>query len=760
MYYYEVAVFGTYTYNTFTYSYEEKLAPGQRVLIEFRNQQKLGVILSETNKKDYKIKEIELVIDNIPLINNSHIKLIYSASKKFFMPISEIARLLFPPLSSDKLKIKILPKSSLSGIEKPIFLNEYYKKFKNRKEANKHIKELIKNDLISLSVHIKKTIEKKNNIIILKKNIDEILNEKISKSAMRVINYLIEKEKVLEEELYNNKIIYRGSTVLNTLVKKGIIEIISSKEENNEEFKVELTEKQNEILEDLLKEKESIDLLYGVTGSGKTEIFFEVMEKYIEEGKKILIIIPEISLTPQFLYRIKRRFPENKIGIYHSNINSTERIKTWYKAVNGEIDIIVGTRSAVWIPIKDLGMIIIDEEHDHSLYQFDQISYDAVEIGYMRAKIENIKLILSSATPTLKEMKRAFENKINLYELKERVYTEMPDIEIIDMKKEEKLSWIFTKKVLEEIKETLKKEEKVLIFSPTKGYANYLICTNCGNVLKCENCDVSYTYHRYENKLKCHYCGSEKKVPSACPACGNPELQLRGYGTERVVNELLKFFPNKKIIRMDREIIKTNDDLYKAFEEIKKEGPAIVVGTKMITKGLDIADIKLVVILDSDRYLNFPEYTSQEHTASLLIQVAGRSGRREKGKVLIQTFKSGSPFFEYIKEHDFDNVIELELNNRKKYKYPPYSDLLLLIFSHPNQEQALKEAEEFYKLLEKKFTEIEIMEPTEPLISKLRGQYRYQIVIKGNIDHDKFYEIIKKYNKKMYVYLNPPTTLL
>lgn len=760
MYYYKVAVFGTYTYNTFTYSYEEKLAPGRRVLIEFRNQQKLGVILSETSKKDYKIKEIELVIDNIPLINDSHINLIYSASKKFLMPISEIARLVFPSLSSDKLKIKILPKSSLSGIEKPIFLKEYYKNFKNRKDANKRIKELIKNDLISLSVHIKKTVEKKNNIIILKKNIDEILNEKVSKSAMRVINYLIEKEEVTEEELYNNKIIYRGSTVLKTLKKKNIIDIIVKEENFDDEFKVQLTDKQNDILTGLLKEERSIDLLYGVTGSGKTEIFFEVMEKYIQEGKKILIIIPEISLTPQFLYRIKRRFPESKIGIYHSGINSTERIKTWYKAVNGEIDIIVGTRSAVWIPIKNLGMIIIDEEHDNSLYQFDQISYDAVEIGYIRAKLENIKLILSSATPSLREIKRALEKEINLFELKERVYTEMPDIEIIDMKKEEKLSWIFTKKVLEEIKETLKKEEKVLIFSPTKGYANYLICTNCGNVLKCENCDVSYTYHRYENKLKCHYCGSEKKVPPSCPVCGNPELQLRGYGTERVVNELLKFFPNKKIIRMDREIIKTNDDLYKAFEEIKKEGSAIIVGTKMITKGLDIADIKLVVILDSDRYLNFPEYTSQEHTASLLIQVAGRSGRKEKGKVLIQTFKSESPFFEYIKEHDFDNVVELELSNRKKYNYPPYSDLLLLIFSHTVQEQALKDAEGFYKLLESNFSDVDIMEPTEPLIPKLRGQYRYQVVIKGNIDHDKFYEIIKKYNKKMYVYLNPPTTLL
>ncbi|WP_129408223.1 replication restart helicase PriA [Marinitoga lauensis] len=761
MYYYEIAVFGTYTYNTFTYSYEEKLAPGQRVLIEFRNQQKLGVIISETNKKDYEVKEIELVIDEKPLLNKNHIELAKKTSKKFLMPLSEVAKLLFPPTSSDRIKIKIIPKSTLSNINKPIFLNEYYKHFKTKREANKVLKEMVKNNIVELSVHIVKPKKENNKIIILKKDFIEILNERLSASAMKVVNYILEKdENVYEEELYEKKIISRSSTVLKTLVKKGIVDLIEESKINEEPFIVELTEAQKEVKEKLLKKGSSVDLLYGVTGSGKTEIFFEVMEEYLNKNKKIMIILPEISLTPQSVTRVKKRFPDKNIGVYHSNINSIKRIKTWYDAVNGNIDIIIGTRSAIWIPLKDIGMIIIDEEHDQSLYQFDQLSYDAVEVAYLRSEIEEVKLILSSATPTLREMKKAYEKEINLLELKERVFTEMPDIEIIDMKKAEKISWIFTKKVLEEINKILKNNEKVLIFSPTKGYANYLICTNCGNVLKCENCDVSYTYHRYENKLKCHYCGSEKKVPNACPVCGNPELQLRGYGTERVVNELLKYFPNQKIIRMDREIIKTHEDLERAFEEIKKEGSAIIVGTKMITKGLDIEDIKLVVILDSDRYLNFPEYTSQEHTASLLIQVAGRSGRKEKGKVIIQTFKSENNFFEFIKEHNYDQVVEYELNNRKKFNYPPHSDLLMIIFSNSKPEIALKEAEDFYKKLKKEKLEAEIMEPTEPLIPKLRGQYRYQIIIKGKINHEKIYEIIRKHNKKMYLYLNPHTTLL
>ncbi|GAB6189941.1 primosomal protein N' [Marinitoga arctica] len=761
MYFYKIAVFGTYTYNTFTYSYDEKLVPGQRVLVDFRNQQKLGVILSETSKKNYDVKEIELIVDEKPLIRREHLILAEKSSRRFIMPISEIIKLIFPPSSSDRIKIKIIPKNITPDIEKPIFLSEYYRKFKSKKIANKRLKEMIKNNLIELSVHIVKSKKKNNKIITLKKTITEILNNKLSSSAMKVINYIIENDgKILEEELYENKIISRSSTVLKTLIKNGIIEYTEKKLLKKDSYIVELTNNQKVIKENLLKNKNGIDLLYGVTGSGKTEIFFEVMEKFLEESKKIMIILPEISLTPQFIYRVKKRFPNKSIGVYHSNINNSERIKTWYDAVNGNIDIIIGTRSAIWIPLKDLGMIIIDEEHDQSLYQFDQLSYDAVEVSYIRSEIENIKVILSSATPTLREMKNAYENKINIYELKERVFTEMPDIEILDMKKEEKLSWIFTKKVLEEINKTLNNNEKTLIFSPTKGYANYLICTNCGNVLKCENCDVSYTYHRYENKLKCHYCGNEKKVPNMCPVCGNPELQLRGYGTERVVNELLKYFPNRKIIRMDREIIKSHEDLNKAFNEIKKEGPAIIVGTKMITKGLDIEDIKLVVILDSDRYLNFPEYSSQEHTASLLIQVSGRSGRKEKGKVLIQTFKSESEFFEFIKMHDYDKIIYNELKNRSKFNYPPYTDLLIILFSNPKPEIALKEAEDFYKKLKKENLNVEILEPTEPLILKLRGQYRYQIVIKGKINHEKFYEIVKNHNKKMYIFSNPPTTLL
>jgi primosomal protein N' (replication factor Y) len=758
MYYYETAVFGTYTYTTFTYSYDEKLRIGQRVLVDFRNQQKLGVILSETTKKDYEVKDIELIIDNEPLINEKHIEIIKKASKKFLMPISEIAKLVFPPNSSDRIRIKIIPKSQI--FEKEIFLDEYYRNFKTKREANKKLKELIKNNIVELKVHFKKVIEKNDNYIILKKDITDILNDKLSSSAMKVINYIIaNNNRIKEDELYDNKIISKSSTVLKTLLKKEIIEI-REEDEEKEEFFVELTDKQNEIKNEILKNNNSIDLLYGVTGSGKTEIFFEVMEEYLKKNKKILIIIPEISLTPQFVFRVKRRFNNKNVGVYHSNISSSERTNTWYKAINGEIDILIGTRSAIWIPINNLGTIIIDEEHDQSLYQFDQISYDAVEVGVLRSKIENVKLILSSATPTLREMKKAFDKEINFLELKERVFTEMPEIEVLDMKKEEKLSWIFAKRTLEEINNVLKNNEKALIFSPTKGYANYLICTNCGNVLKCENCDVSYTYHRYENKLKCHYCGDEKRVPNACPVCGNPELQLRGYGTERVVNELLKFFPNRKIIRMDREIIKSYEDLNLSMEELRKEGPCIIVGTKMITKGLDVQDIKLVVVLDSDRYLNFPEYTSHEHTASLLIQVAGRSGRKEQGKVIIQTFKSESEFFKFVKEHDYDNIIEMELNNRKKYNYPPYSDLIIFIFSNANEKVALKNSTDFYNLLEKEILNAEILEPTEPLIPKLRGEYRYQVIVKGNVDKEKFYNIISRYSKKMYVYVNPPTTLL
>ncbi|NUU97337.1 primosomal protein N' [Marinitoga sp. 1138] len=759
--YYEIAVFGTYTYNTYTYKSTNQLTPGQRVLVDFRNQQKIGVILSETSEKPYNVKEIELLLDEKPLISQKHIELIKEASIKFLMPISEIAKIVFPPISSDRTRIKIIPKSPLAPIEKPIFINEFYKKFKTKKEANKKLKQLLENHIVSLELYYKRKIEKKDRYISLKLDLNQLLEQKVSQAGMNIINFLQENNGcVIEKELYQNNIIKPGSTALKTLIKKGIISYTDYKKETP--FKVSLTEKQKEILEKILYSNKNIELLYGVTGSGKTEIFFEAMESYFKNEKKVMILLPEISLTPQLISRINNRFPDKKIGVYHSGISPAEKIKTWYEAVNGEIDILVGARSAVWIPLKNLGLVIADEEHDQSFYQFDQLSYDAIEVIYLRSKIEDIKVILSSATPTIREMKNAFEGKINLHKLQERVFTQMPDIEIIDIKKEEKVSWIFTKKVIKEISKTLSNNKKVLIFSPTKGYANYLICTNCGEIIKCKHCDISLTYHKHTKKLKCHYCGYEINVPPVCPKCGSPTLQSRGYGTERVVNEILRFFPSRKVVRIDREIIKTHEDLENAFNEIKKEEPMIIVGTKMITKGLDISDIKLVIVLDSDRYLSFPEYTSFEHTASLLIQVAGRSGRREKGKVIIQTFKSGEDFFDAVKNHDYDKIIDLELSNRKKFNYPPFSQLIIFLFSNEDKNKAYKEAFDFYEEINDLFdNSIEILEPTEPLIPKLRGLYRYQVIIKDNInDQEKLMEIIKEYGKKCYIYVNPPTTLL
>lgn len=760
MFYYEVSPIGGKIYDTYTYKYEEKLSKGQRVIINMRGNQSLGLIIKEsTNIDSIKIKEIDFILDEKPLINENIFDLIFESTKKFLLPLSEVIRFVFPPLSYDLFRIKIMPLNELSPIQKPTFLNEYYKNFENKKEAKKKLKELINLNIVKLELHEKTIKNKKEWFLSLNKDLKDIMNINISAQAQAVVNYLMINGEIPEKLLYEENIIKKSSSVLKTLKKKGILKF-SEKKEIIIKKEVDLSLEQENAVKTIFLKKDKPHLLYGVTGSGKTEVFFEVAEPYLKQNKKVLIMVPEISLAPQMYKRLKNRFLNYKLGVYHSSMTNSERINVWYGAQKGDYDIIIGTRSSVWLPIKDLSMIIIDEEHDNSYYQLEQGSYDAIEVALMRKKFENLNIVLASATPRLVDYKRALEEKYYLETIKNRFYSQMPEIEILDLKSEEKYNWIFSKKTIKKIYETIKKDKKVIVFTPTRGYANYVICSDCGYIFKCENCDVSYTYHKKENKLKCHYCGEEKNTPASCPNCKSIKLQTRGYGTEKVVNDLMKAFPSVPIVRVDRTVINNYDELKDTFNYMHEKGRKIIVGTKMITKGLDIEDLDLVVILDSDRYAFLPDYTAEESAASLIMQVAGRAGRKEKGNVIIQTFKNDSKMFEHIKNNDYDSIIKSELLKREKYNYPPYSDMYLLIIQNESREDNNKMSNLIYEELKNLFPNTEILGPVEPLIYKLRNKYRKYIMIKEKIDNVKLLKIQKKYNRNLIIHSNPPTTLL
>lgn len=758
MYYYEMIPFGGRIYNTYTFKSNNPLAIGQRVIVNLRNKMTSALVFKETKKiPDVKIKEIEFILDENPLINKKHIEFIKSVSRNLLIPFSEIVKMMFPSTSNDLFRIKIVPLNPMVGFEKPIFLNDYFRKFKNKSDARKKLKNLIDNNLVILESHVKKQKKEIKNIYIGLKDNEKIPN--ISKSADKVINYLRVNGIVSIDDLYKKDILKKSSSTLDTLFKHKIIEEKEIKNKIIEDSFVELTDEQKNAVEDIKNNKDKPHLLYGVTGSGKTEVFFDIAKPLLEKGKKILILVPEISLTPQMFTRIKKRFSSFKVITYHSNLKPKEKINNWYDLVNGDMDVLIGTRSSIWLPIKDLEMIIIDEQHDDSFYQNEQVVYDTMRVAEIRKKIEELNLILASATPRLNELLKTKNEEYYLEKMENRYLTKMPDVEIVDMKNETKVSWLFSKKTLLNIKNTLDNDQKVIIFTPTRGHSNYVICTDCGNIFKCDDCDVSLTYHKHDEKLECHYCGKEYPIPQKCDKCGGYNLQTRGYGTERVVNEMIKYFPSTEILRVDRTVIKNFEDLKKTFRRFYDKGAKIIVGTKMITKGLDISDLKLVVIMDSDRYSYFPDYRSYETTASLIMQVAGRAGRKGEGKVLIQTFNPDEKIFSAIKNHDFNLIAEQEFEKRQKYKYPPFNDLILIMMKDKDKnkldEKANRIKEEFKKY------KININGPIDPLIKKIKGEYRKQLIIKqSDVSKEDLLELQKKYDNDLKLFLNPPTTFL
>lgn len=764
MFYYEVIPIGQLVFNGFTYKNEKKLEIGQRVIINLRGNFIIGLVYKESGYRDEnKIKEIEFVLDNHSYLNKNHIELLEIVRKKFMAPIGEVAKLFFPPASSDVFKLRIIPKNSVVPFQKPIFYNQFLKMFKNNIQANKQLREYLDSHLVEIEPYKKEIKDKIDYVVKLNKDLKEIWNYNISKAAREVVNFLSINGVTFESELYEKEILKKGSSVLSTLKKKGIIELSKNTEFSKKNVELSLTKEQKNAVDSIQNHTDKPHLLYGVTGSGKTEVFFEVAKPILEEGGKILLLVPEISLTSELMNRLKKSFSGYRAAFYHSSISSSQRAQTWYKAVNGDLDVVIGTRSAIFMPIKNLKMIIIDEEHDQSYYQIENVIYDAIEAALYRNQLEATQLILSSATPRIVDLYKVKMKSIYLDAIKERYYTEMPEIQIVDMKKEEKFNWIFSKKVIQSIGESLKKNKKVIVFTPTRGYANYVVCSDCGYIFKCENCDVSMTFHKKDRSLICHYCGKESELPNFCPKCGGFKLQSRGYGTERVINELGKLFPSQPLVRVDRTVIKTFQDLNKTFNFMKEPGKKIIVGTKMITKGLDIQDLDLVVILDADRYINFPDYNAEENTASLLMQVAGRSGRKEKGSVIIQTFEPDNEIYKSLVVHDYNLIANNDLEQRETFGYPPFLNLYLIMVNNRSQNNAKMKSEEIISELKEqaKDKNFEILGPTTPVIFKLRGNYRYQIIIKSKQDENEFLlSKLKKYYKDIRIYINPPTTLV
>ena len=504
-----------------------------------------------------------------------------------------------------------------------------------------------------------------------------------------------------------------------------------------EHFDRELTEDQRRAVERIERDERTVQLLHGVTGSGKTEIYLTLIAKCLKEGKSSIFLVPEISLTPQMLSQLRARFGRNA-AIMHSGLSAGEKFDEWWRLRTGEAKIAIGARSAVFTPLENLGVIIIDEEHDSSYSSETAPRYNTFDVAYLRAKYNGCKLVLGSATPAVDTYKRAIDGEFGLIRLEKRINRKpLPEIVIADMRREVRRgnNSAFSAALREELDKCLKEGNQAILFLNRRGYSQTVICKECGYVAKCEACDVSLTYHRDEDCLKCHYCGARYRVPTVCPDCGGRKLSYAGTGTQRIAAELEKLYPSARVLRMDNDTTSGKEGHYKILKAFGEKRADILVGTQMIAKGHDFPSVTLVGILDADMSLHFSDYRSGERTFQLITQVAGRSGRaEEKGKVVLQTFSPENDVLRYAVAYDYEGFYQNEISLRAATMFPPFSKIVRVLVTGEDEKKALEALRGVYFSLERLYTEhaekFLFFNKMHAPIKRIQNKFRYQVLMR------------------------------
>lgn len=674
---------------TFTYKINKEQLPllkvGMRVVVPFGKQTLEGFVLKIYENKDVslenKLKEIISIVDTYPILNEELLTLGKYISKTTLCSLMTSYQAMLPKALKAKKKVNMTPK-----YDTYICIN--YGMYNNDIKFNASQEKIL--ELLKENKKVKK----------------EVLN-KISVSS---VNTLLKKNILLEEKEEN----YRYNLI------------------NEEKIKFNLNEEQQKVYKEIFNfiNTNETFLLYGVTGSGKTNVYMKVIEDVIKNNKTAILLVPEISLTPQIIKRFTSYF--SNIAVLHSGLSDGEKYDEWRKINEGKVNIVIGARSAIFAPLKNIGVIIIDEEHSQTYKQENNPRYNAIDIAKERCKYHNCPLILGSATPSLESFARAKKGVYKFLELKNRYNNNsLPKVEIIDMNKEfKKASGYFSNTLIDQIKETLERKEQVILFLNRRGYSSFLTCSSCGYVEKCPNCDISLTYHKSSNMLRCHYCGYATKRKKLCPKC-QEEFKDYGIGTEKVEEELKSLIKDAKIIRMDVDTTTTKNAHGKIINSFLEEKYNILVGTQMIAKGLDFPNVTLVGVLNADIGLNFPDFRSSETTFSLLNQVLGRSGRGNKeGKVLIQTFNPEHYAITYTKNHDYLGFYNEEMKIRKILKYPPYYYICLIKIISKDYNLASKSSYDVVNYLKQNIKNEIILGPSVCNVFKLNNNYRFQIIIK------------------------------
>lgn len=780
-----LALPGTFTYHI---SGEErsKLRIGQRVAVPFgTNKLYTGIVHSfHTEKPElYKTKGIDSVLDDFPLVTPLQIRFWEWIATYYMCTLGEVYRNAFPTAlkweSETFIRLNEGDEGTLGELsrEEQVLLDSISEKgLISLNEAAGILSR-------KLVIKIVQSLWEKNRI-----RLDEVLKEKYTpkverfvkvdpqlKSDERKFNETMEALKhanrqreillqLIVEETQSPKPVkvsgflksVGGShAVLNAMAEKGILEIYelnSSRIGEVEDTQADvqsLTMEQQKALKTIQSNFEGDNpvLIYGVTSSGKTEIYIHLIEQKLKENQTVLFLLPEISLTSQMVQRIRKHFGES-VGIYHSGFNQSERVELWEKTLNGDYQVVLGARSALFLPFQDLGLIIVDEEHENAYKQTDFKPYfHARDMALVLGALFKAKVLLGSATPSLETYYNSIEGKYGYTELLHRYgESRLPEIQLIDLRtamRHKEITGDISHKLRDEIRDVLADGKQAIIFQNRRGFAPLMECLSCGHTPFCPNCDVSLTYHKFSNRLKCHYCGHSQIRPSKCSNCQSPELTTKGIGTEQIELQLASLFPKAKIARMDVDAMRKKYAYEKLIEAFEQQEIDILVGTQMLAKGLDFSNVGLVGVIRADTLLNFPDFRAHEKAFQLLTQVAGRAGRRDgQGKVFIQTFNPEHQVLQNLTTYDYLKTVREILYERKAFLYPPYIRLIQISFRHAKKERVEKAAAEFAKLMKIHLDEKYLLGPEEPPVARIKNQFIRKVLIK--IPHNKSSKAVKQ----------------
>ena len=702
----------------------DSIKVGQRVFVPFGNRIIQGFVIGMSNKTlvdKNKLKCVISAVDDFCCITEEMIALMHFMVKKYHLRYIDCLRL-FIPAEMRTEKVKPLSKFFCTLAD---------------------------------------CVDVEN----VKKN-----TRKNAKNRLAILDYLQSNVDYSKSELCERF----SNTTVNKLIEEGIL-IVSSKQltrapdfDNKKVVSVKHTDMQKKAIDAITSENKTF-LLFGVTGSGKTEVYMSVIEKVIAQNKTAIMLVPEISLTPQVLSNFKARFGE-EVAILHSGLSAGERFDEWRRLAFGEAKIVVGARSAIFAPLSNVGVIIIDEEHESSYISEANPRYNSFVLAEFRSDFNNCPLVLASATPSIDDYNKAQEGTYSLLELPVRVNgREMPKIQIVDMLMELRNgnSGMFSNQLLSDLDVCIKNKKQAMLFINRRGFSSFMRCTKCGYVAKCTDCDVSLVYHKDEQKLKCHYCGKRFRALTKCPECGSEHIRQGAIGTEKVCDELSKFFPGVKIVRMDNDTTRTKNAHAKLLKEFSEHSPAILVGTQMIAKGHDFKDVTLVGIMDADQSLYHSDYRSTEKTFQLITQMSGRAGRdKDEGKVVLQTYAPRHYAYRFIASYNYKGFFDKEINIRKVTKFPPFTKIIRLLFSGIEDEIVRENVKLCYNNIKqlaedtKGFVYLDVMKSP---IGKIKNKFRYQILarIKNDVSDEiiqKMYEICDAHEDKnvsVFVELDP-----